>query len=156
CAGTRRQPRGRAAFRPDERQNRPGHQPPGRGGCAHRARRARPGWQTATVRPYNLAVEALLKGTLLYLANRRPVYRLIMRHDLLHGLVQRYVAGEELADGVVVAEALNTQGLLASLDYLGESVHTPAEARAAVGAYLDALESIAADHVDAYVSLKLT
>ncbi len=55
----------------------------------------------------------MLKGTLLYLANRRPVYRLVMRHDLLRGLTQRYVAGEELADGIVVAQTLNTQGLLA-------------------------------------------
>jgi proline dehydrogenase len=98
----------------------------------------------------------LLKGTLLYLANRRPVYRLIMRHDLLHGLAQRYVAGEELADGVVVAETLNTQGIMASLDYLGESVHTPAEARRAVTAYLEALDAIARERVDANVSLKLT
>jgi proline dehydrogenase len=98
----------------------------------------------------------LLKGTLLYLANRRPVYRLIMRHDLLQGLAQRYVAGEELADGIVVAETLNTQGIMASLDYLGESVHTPAEARRAVTAYLEALEAIAREGVDANVSLKLT
>jgi proline dehydrogenase len=98
----------------------------------------------------------LLKGTLLYLANRRPVYRLLMRHDLLRGMVQRYVAGEELEDGIVVAETLNTQGLQVSLDYLGESVHTPAEARRAVGAYLDALQAIASEQVEAYVSLKLT
>jgi proline dehydrogenase len=98
----------------------------------------------------------LLKGTLLYLANWRPVYRLIMRHDLLNGLTQRYVAGEELADGIVVAETLNTQGLLVSLDHLGESVTKPAEARRAVAAYLDALEAIAAEKVDGNISLKLT
>jgi proline dehydrogenase len=98
----------------------------------------------------------LLKGTLLYLANRRPVYRLIMRHDLLRGLTQRYVAGEELADGIVVAQALNTQGLLVSLDHLGESVTSPAAARRAVGAYTDALEAIAQEQVDGNVSLKLT
>ena len=69
----------------------------------------------------------MLKGALLYLANARPVYRTIMRHDLLRGLAQRYVAGEELADGVVVAETLNTQGLFVSLDHLGESVTSPAE-----------------------------
>jgi proline dehydrogenase len=98
----------------------------------------------------------MLKGTLLYLANRRPVYRLIMRHDLLRGLTQRYVAGEELADGIVVAQTLNTQGLLASLDYLGESVTNTAEARAATAAYLDALEAIGGEQVEANISLKLT
>jgi proline dehydrogenase len=98
----------------------------------------------------------LLKGTLLYLANRRPVHRLVMRHDLLRGLTQRYVAGEELGDGVVVAETLNTQGLLVSLDHLGESVTNGSEARRAVGAYVDALEAIARDEVESNISLKLT
>lgn len=98
----------------------------------------------------------MLKGTLLYLANRRPVYRLVMRHDLLRSLTQRYVAGEDLADGIVVAETLNTQGLLVSLDHLGESVTNSAEARRAVSAYIDALEAIAEGQVDANVSLKLT
>lgn len=98
----------------------------------------------------------MLKGTLLYLANRRPVYRLVMRHDLLHGLTQRYVAGEELADGIVVAETLNTQRLLVSLDHLGESVTNGAEARRAVADYLDALEALAREQVEGNISLKLT
>jgi proline dehydrogenase len=101
-------------------------------------------------------VKAVLKGTLLYLANRRPVARLIMRHDLLRGLTQRYVAGEELADGIVVAETLNTQGLLVSLDHLGESVTNGAEARRAVADYRDALEAIGREDVDGNISLKLT
>ena len=98
----------------------------------------------------------MLKGTLLYLANRRPVYRLIMRHDLLRGLAQRYVAGEELADGIVVAQTLNTQGLLVSLDHLGESVTNRATARRAVGDYLEALEALAGEQVEGNISLKLT
>src|SRR5207248_2701592 len=106
-------------------------------------------------KPYNL-IESLLKGTLLYLANRRPVHRLVMKHDLLRGLAQRYVAGEELADGIVVAETLNTQGLLVSLDHLGESVTNPADSRRAVSSYLEALEAIAAEEVEGNISLKLT
>ena len=98
----------------------------------------------------------MLKGTLLYLANRRPVQRMVMRHDLLRGLTQRYVAGEDLADGVVVAETLNTQGLLVSLDHLGESVTSPAAARRAVASYVDALEALSTEQVEGNVSLKLT
>jgi proline dehydrogenase len=98
----------------------------------------------------------LLKGTLLYLANRRPVYRLIMRHDLLRGLAQRYVAGEELADGIVVAATLNTQGLQVSLDHLGESVTNAAKAQRAVSAYIEALEAIGREQVEGSISLKLT
>ena len=98
----------------------------------------------------------MLKGSLLYLANRRPVYRMVMRHDLLRGMAQRYVAGEELADGIVVAATLNTQRLLVSLDHLGESVTNGAEARRAAAAYLDALDALAGDHVEGNISLKLT
>ncbi len=98
----------------------------------------------------------MLKGTLLYLANRRPVYRAVMRHDLLRGLTQRYVAGEDLADGIVVAQTLNTQRLMATLDHLGESVTNAAEARAATAGYLEALETISREQVDANISLKLT
>jgi proline dehydrogenase len=98
----------------------------------------------------------VLRGTLLYLANRPPVYRLVMRHDLLRGLTQRYVAGEDLADGIVVAQTLNTQRLLVSLDHLGESVTNGPEARRAVADYLDALEALAAEQVEGNISLKLT
>jgi proline dehydrogenase len=98
----------------------------------------------------------VLRGALLYLANRRPVYRLVMRHDLLRGMAQRYVAGEELADGIVVAQTLNTQRLLVSLDHLGESVTNGAEARRASAAYLDAMEALADDQVEGNLSLKLT
>src|SRR3954451_21620792 len=66
------------------------------------------------------------------------------------------MAGEELADGIVVAQTLNTQSLLASLDHLGESVTNVAEAHAATAAYLEALEAIAADEVEANISLTLT
>ena len=114
------------------------------------------GWRASLHPPYNLRQRAMLKGTLLYLANQRPVYRLIMRHDLLRGLAQRYVAGEELADGVVVAQTLNTQRMLVSLDHLGESVTSAAAARRAVAAYLEALEAISQEQVEGNISLKLT
>src|SRR5438067_3453932 len=98
----------------------------------------------------------MLRAALLFIANRRPIQRLVMRYDLLRVLAQRFVAGEELADGIVVAETLNTQGLKVSLDYLGESVTSEADARRATAAYLDALEAIARDSVEAGIPLKLT
>src|SRR5437763_11730487 len=79
-----------------------------------------------------------------------------MQHDLLRGLTQRYVAGEELGDGIVVAQTLNTQGLLVSLDHLGESVTSPATARRAAAAYVEALEALTSEDVEGNVSLKLT
>jgi proline dehydrogenase len=66
------------------------------------------------------------------------------------------VAGEELVDGIVVAQTLNTQRLLVSLDHLGESVTNAAESRRAVASYIDALETIDQEDADANISLKLT
>jgi proline dehydrogenase len=98
----------------------------------------------------------MFRAVLLFLANHPAVQRAVMQHDLLRGLAQRYVAGEELADGIVVAETLNTQRLQVTLDHLGESVKTEQEARQATLACLDALEAIAREGVEAGISLKLT
>ena len=98
----------------------------------------------------------MLKGALLNLASQRRVYRFVMGHELLNSMAWRYVAGEECADGIAVAEALNTQRLKVSLDHLGESVTNADEARYATEDYMQLLDSIAADSVDANVSVKLT
>src|SRR5262245_5542301 len=98
----------------------------------------------------------MLKGALLSMANRRPIQRLVMRHDLLRSFAQRYVAGEDLADGVFVAQTLNLHRLQVSLDYLGESVTNRAEAERAVRAYQNALAAIAEEGLESHVSLKLT
>lgn len=98
----------------------------------------------------------MLKGALLFLARTPAVRRMVMRRDLLRGLAHRYVAGEDLEDGVAVALTLNTQGLLVSLDHLGESVVDAADADRAVRAYVEALEAIAREGVEGSISLKLT
>src|SRR5690606_38782273 len=52
--------------------------------------------------------------------------------------------------------ALNRAGMAVTLDYLGESVRSRDEARAAADVYLQLLDRIAAERLDANVSLKLT
>ena len=97
-----------------------------------------------------------LKASLLFVANQKRIYDFVMRHDLLREVAWRYVAGEQLADGIAIAQALNLQGLRVSLDHLGENVASEADAAEAVQAYLDALDAMAAADIDGYVSLKLT
>ncbi len=98
----------------------------------------------------------VLKGALLLLANQQPIYRLVMRYDLLRDVAWRYVAGESLADGLRAAQSLNGQGLEVSLDHLGESVADATQARAAAQDYVEALEAIARKGLRANISLKLT
>src|SRR6185369_13483252 len=68
----------------------------------------------------------------------------------------RFVAGETLASCVEAVKAVNAKGLTATLDHLGENVSSEDLARASADAYLEGLEAIAREKLDANVSLKLT
>ncbi|MBI4544266.1 MAG: proline dehydrogenase family protein, partial [Gemmatimonadetes bacterium] len=68
----------------------------------------------------------------------------------------RFVAGTTVDDVVRAAADLNRNGFSFSVDYLGESVRSPEEARAAAGVYRAVLARIAGAGLDGNVSLKLT
>jgi proline dehydrogenase len=68
----------------------------------------------------------------------------------------RFIAGMEIDDALRVAESINKQGLGVTLDSLGESVTTEAEARAAADVYHRLLDAIAAHKLEANISMKLT
>jgi proline dehydrogenase len=75
-------------------------------------------------------------------------------------IVQRisspYIAGSTLDDARRTVARLNAEGKMATVDVLGEEVLRPAEAEAVASAYHAALDAIAADELDANVSVKLT
>lgn len=68
----------------------------------------------------------------------------------------RFVAGMEIGDALRVARALNQQGMHVTLDSLGESVSSEVEAHSAAEIYHQLLGSIAAEKVNANISVKLT
>jgi proline dehydrogenase len=68
----------------------------------------------------------------------------------------RFVAGMEIGDAMRVAEALNRQGMLVTLDSLGESVSSEIEAHSAAEIYHQLLDLIDANKVKANISVKLT
>jgi len=68
----------------------------------------------------------------------------------------RFVAGEELDEAISAARVCNDQGMLVSLDYLGENVSTASDAHRARDAYLEVFDRIAAEKLNANVSCKLT
>lgn len=98
----------------------------------------------------------MLRKTLLYLSDQPRIFRFVRRNRLARGFARRFVAGETLDEAIQAVRGLNAQGITASLDLLGESVHNAAEAREAADAYVTALERIAKERLDANVSLKLT
>jgi len=75
---------------------------------------------------------------------------------LARRLATRFVAGQTLGEAIEVSRRLNAEGITATLDYLGESVTSLAEAAAARDVYLGALSAIHETGIEANVSVKLT
>ncbi len=71
-------------------------------------------------------------------------------------LSERYIAGPELSDACRVVSALNARGRMATIDVLGEEIHTRDEARALVDEYMDVFETIRRQGLDSNVSVKPT
>ena len=76
--------------------------------------------------------------------------------QVVRKVASRYIAGETLDEALQVAENLNQRGMMATLDILGEHVHTLDQARRAVLEYLQLLEQLHVRKLNANVSVKLT
>ena len=98
----------------------------------------------------------MLRASLLYLSERPAVFRFIKSNGLARKLSSRFVAGETLDTAVAAVRALNGAGITATLDLLGESVHSAEEAGTATATAMGMLDRIAAEKLQANVSVKLT
>ncbi len=98
----------------------------------------------------------MLRSTLLYLSNQPQVFRFVRNNRFAKKFARRFVAGEMLDDALAAVKDLNGKGITASLDLLGESVTNEREAHAAERAYLNILDRIDQQKLDANVSVKLT
>jgi proline dehydrogenase len=103
-------------------------------------------------------VEALSKATFAALASSNLLKRLASRYGLRRpdSFARRFVAGERLEDALAVAQALERNGLLVSLDYLGERVSTRDAATAATRTYQQLVGAVTAAGISRNLSLKLT
>jgi len=98
----------------------------------------------------------MMRQFFLYLSAAGWARALVTRFALARRMARRFIAGETVTEAIAAARALNGQGLLVSLDYLGESVHSEADTRAVVATYRELIQRIGADELKAGVSLKLT
>ena len=98
----------------------------------------------------------MLRSGLLWLSERQPVSRFVHQNRLARRFASRFVAGETVDTAVAALQELNTAGISATLDLLGESVSRADEAREARDTYLTLLDRIKAGGADANVSVKLT
>ena len=93
---------------------------------------------------------------LLYLSSAGWAKGLVTHFFLARRVAHRFVAGDTLEQAIAVTKTLNAKGLLASLDYLGESVHHENDTQEVVAMYRQIINAIHTHTLDASVSLKLT
>ena len=85
---------------------------------------------------------SIMRTTLIALSKNKTLQDLIVRIPVSRKMARRFVPGETLADAIAGVKQLNSQGILASLDHLGENVASEAEALAAADEYLVALDAL--------------
>jgi len=92
------------------------------------------------------------------LARSRTLQRVASRIGMRKptSFARRFIAGETLDDAIAAAHAIQSRGLLLTLDHLGENVTNLAEADAATRDYLETVETIIRSGIDRNLSLKLT
>lgn len=98
----------------------------------------------------------MMRPFLLWLSQRQSIFNFARKNRLANKFASRFVAGETVESAVAAAKELQTKGITASLDMLGESVTQPAEAERARDTYLAMLKAMQAAGVEVNVSVKLT
>jgi proline dehydrogenase len=90
-------------------------------------------------------------ATIAEVLNKRPGLQ-----RRLFFLARRFVAGETVDSALEAVAKLNADGLTASLDFLGEDVHSEAEAAHAAETYVSMIDRIAVTDARCNVSVKLS
>jgi proline dehydrogenase len=98
----------------------------------------------------------MLRQSLLYLSGNPTAQRVVAGVPVARHMAERFVAGETVEQALEAARELNRAGLSVSLDYLGESVATREEAEEAASVAVDVIERMAAEGLEANLSIKPT
>ena len=80
----------------------------------------------------------------------------LVPRPVVRRFADRYMAGESLEEAVTAVRRLNDRGVMATIDVLGEFIRAPKEAEATATEYERVLDAIAAERLDANVSVKLS
>jgi proline dehydrogenase len=98
----------------------------------------------------------VLRSAFIALSKNRPLRSFCEKTRVGRRMSSRFVAGMEIEDALRVAQELNAQGMLVTLDALGESVTSELEAHSSAEVYHQLLESISERKLNSNVSVKLT
>jgi proline dehydrogenase len=97
-----------------------------------------------------------LRGLLLYLSSHPGLRRWAETSGVARRLSSRFIAGSTLEDALKVCLRIQSDGISATLDYLGENVRSLEEAAACRDMYLRTLRAMKEAGLQPNVSLKLT
>jgi proline dehydrogenase len=98
----------------------------------------------------------VLRSLFLFLSRQRHLRRWVETSGVARQFSARFVAGEALDDALRVGHKINSEGITLTLDHLGESVTSLAEAARARDVYVETLAAIHENAIHGNVSLKLT
>ena len=102
-------------------------------------------------------IDRVSRGLFHVLAGSQPLKRLASRYGMkTGGFARRFIAGENVDEAIAAARAIEATGMTQTLDYLGESIATMAEADQATRAYLGVVDRITQAGIGRNLSLKLT
>lgn len=98
----------------------------------------------------------MFRETWLWASEKERVQSFVTEGKLTRGVVQRFVAGDNLSDAIDAIQHLNAKNIGGILDLLGEGVTDPAGAKQAHEDYLESIRRIDQSGVDTTVAVKLT
>lgn len=98
----------------------------------------------------------VVRNFIFWLSTKKNLTDAIARRGMRYGFARRFIAGESLAEALDATRALDREGSRASLNRLGENVHSEAEARTARDTYIEMLRKLAECGLDGNISIKLT
>ena len=92
------------------------------------------------------------------LAGTPPIKTLASRYGMRRptSFARRFIAGETTEEAITAARSVETRGMTITLDHLGESLASLAQADAATREYLDIIDEVVGAGVGRNLSLKLT
>jgi proline dehydrogenase len=92
------------------------------------------------------------------LAGIPPLKKVASRYGMRRpsSFARRFIAGETTAEAIAAAKAVESRGLLITLDHLGESLSSLTQADLATREYLEIINAIVDSGIGRNISLKLT
>ncbi|QGQ47907.1 proline dehydrogenase family protein [Metabacillus sediminilitoris] len=100
-------------------------------------------------------MEKLLRNSFMYLSKNKMLTKLAKKYGLRFG-ASRFVAGDTIERATKVIKDLNKQGLVVTLDFLGEFIEDEQEAYEMATNSIKAIEAIGNNDLQSQLSLKLT